>query len=195
MMSSSDETYLEAFIEKLTTMPHQLRRNLDSLRDLDGSCSTDLHTLRQLHREYILAAEEKMMQLEVVEMEPDEEAGDSESFEQTDDRTLLPQVFGVRVLDVDGTTAPDNPVVIPTTSEFMQYTYNSAAYQQILVLQQDCLQKSDEKVAVAQQAYEMMDAQVQRLDADLYAMEQLLQVRLFRRAVKTFGVELWVLCT
>jgi Inhibitor of growth proteins N-terminal histone-binding len=186
MMSSSDETYLEAFIEKLTTLPHQLRRNLDLLKDLDGSSSDDLHKLRKLQREYILAAEEKMMQLEVVEMEPADDVDDNEDSEMDDEpKTKKCPVYGVRVLNEDGTSSPDNPVVVPTTEEFMEYiTYNTAnnanaaaSYQQIRKLQHDCLQKADEKVAVAQQAYEMMDAQVQRLDADLAAMEQLLQVR------------------
>ena len=181
-MSSSDETYLEAFIEQFTTLPHQLRRNLDLLRDLDGSCSVDLHRLRKLQREYILAAEEKMMQLEVVEMKPeveddnDDDEGEGSQSNETDAQNKQP-VYGVRVVNADRTTSPDNPVVVPTTEEFMEYTYIASPYQQILKLQQDCLQKADEKVAVAQQAYEMMDAQVQRLDADLAAMEQLLLVR------------------
>jgi Inhibitor of growth proteins N-terminal histone-binding len=49
-------------------------------------------------------------------------------------------------------------------------------YYKILQLHQECLQKADEKVAVARQAYEMVDSVVQRLDRDLGAMESLLQV-------------------
>jgi len=37
-MSSGDETYLEAFMESLTTLPHELRRNLELMKDLDKSC-------------------------------------------------------------------------------------------------------------------------------------------------------------
>jgi Inhibitor of growth proteins N-terminal histone-binding len=50
-------------------------------------------------------------------------------------------------------------------------------YYKILQLHQECLQKADEKVAVARQAYEMVDSVVQRLDRDLVSMESLLQVR------------------
>jgi hypothetical protein len=32
---SSDETYLEAFIETLSTLPHEVRRNMDLIKDLD----------------------------------------------------------------------------------------------------------------------------------------------------------------
>jgi hypothetical protein len=179
-MFSSDETYLEAFIEKLATLPHQLRRNLDLLKDLDGSSSADLRKLRQLQRDYILAVDEKMMQLEVVEMDDDDEDGDEDDDSEMEDEPRKTNgqipVYGVRVLNDDGTSSPDNPVVVPTTEEYIEYTYNAAAYRQILTLQHDCLQKAEEKVAVAHQAYEMVDAQVQRLDADLAAMEQLLQV-------------------
>lgn len=36
-MSSGDETYLEAFMESLSTQPHLVRRNMDLMRDLDAS--------------------------------------------------------------------------------------------------------------------------------------------------------------
>jgi hypothetical protein len=35
---SSDETYLESFIESLSTLPHEVRRNLDLIKDLDQTC-------------------------------------------------------------------------------------------------------------------------------------------------------------
>ena len=38
-MSRSDETYLESFIEHIATLPHEVRRNLDLMKDLDKSCS------------------------------------------------------------------------------------------------------------------------------------------------------------
>ena len=86
--------------------------------------------------------------------------------------------------------------MIPTTSDLFTYTY-SDTYPEIRRLQvstdyiilalpvltarrgdeqKSCLQKADEKVAVAQQAYEMIDAQMQRLDTDICSMEKILQV-------------------
>jgi len=35
---TGDETYLEAFVESLSTLPHELRRNMDLMKDLDASC-------------------------------------------------------------------------------------------------------------------------------------------------------------
>lgn len=32
---STDETYLESFIEHIATLPAEVRRNLDAMKDLD----------------------------------------------------------------------------------------------------------------------------------------------------------------
>jgi len=80
---------------------------------------------------------------------------------------------GVRVLGSSG----DGAVIVPTTDELMAYTFQEDRYHAIQQLQQECLQKADEKVAIANQAYDMVDVVVRRLDKDLEAMEKLLQVR------------------
>lgn len=146
---SSDETYLEAFIETLSTLPHQIRRNMDLMRDLDASCSTSGVRLHQLHQQYVRQAEEKVMQLEIVHKQPGGK-------------------IGIRTLSGDA-------VIMPTTRELMDFTNDEDMYCSIDKLQQETLQKSDEKVAIAQQAYEIIDATVQRLDRDLVEMETLLQ--------------------
>ena len=198
-MSSSDETYLEAFIESLATLPHEVRRNMDLLKDLDASCAVEVERLQQLQRQYILAAEEKMLRLQVVEMvvdDDEDEEGDGDGVGDDSDastgstnnnpennKAAPLSKYGVRVLNEDGSPSSnpknDAAVVVPTTDELMAYTYQEHAetYTQIRRLQQTCLQKSDEKVAVARQAYERIDAQVQRLDADLVALESLLQAQ------------------
>jgi Inhibitor of growth proteins N-terminal histone-binding len=66
-------------------------------------------------------------------------------------------------------------------SDQQQQHHQQDDYYKILQLHQECLQKADEKVAVARQAYEMVDSVVQRLDRDLVTMESLLQVRVFAR--------------
>ena len=35
----SDGTYLEAFIENIGTLPSEIRRNLELMKDMDKSCS------------------------------------------------------------------------------------------------------------------------------------------------------------
>jgi Inhibitor of growth proteins N-terminal histone-binding len=192
---SGDETYLEAFIEKLSTLPHQLRRNLDLLRDLDAGNSLDLRELRKLQRQFILAAEEKVLQLEVVEMDytsgEKDEGGDND---ENDDMDWYGRNYAssVPTLQRPPYCVRNGPVLVPTTRELMDYILqpqvgsgsssgavvdNEAVYRQITTLQQGCLQKADEKVAVAHQTFELLDAFVHRLDSDLTSMEQLLQVR------------------
>ena len=34
-----DETYLESFIESIATLPHDVRRNLELMKDMDKTCS------------------------------------------------------------------------------------------------------------------------------------------------------------
>jgi hypothetical protein len=147
---SSDETYLEAFMETLSTLPHQVRRNMDLMRDLDLSSQKCSARLQKLHQQYISQAEAKMMQLELV-------------------HKLHTGETGVRTLSGDDVT-------LPTTREFMDYTLDRDMFIEIDKLQQETIQMSDEKVAIAQQSYEMIDATVQRLDRDMEAMEKLLQV-------------------
>lgn len=105
--------------------------------------------LKKLQEAYIHNAEDKMMQLEMVEQE---------------DGTT-----GVRVLHGDA-------VIKPTTMELMSYIHDAEKYGEIQKLQTDCLQQAEEKVSIARQAYEMIDGTIQRIDKDLEAMEQLLQV-------------------
>lgn len=83
-------------------------------------------------------------------------------------------VLGIQLLD-DQSIAPED-AFIPTNDELFDYTYNPNSYAKIQKFQQECLQKAEEKVAVAQQTYELIDANVRRLDRDLEAMGKLLQV-------------------
>lgn len=137
-------------METLTALPHQVRRNMDLLRDLDSSCSLSDEQLRGVCQKYLHQAEEKMMLLEIVYKEHSGQAG-------------------VRTLNREG-------IILPTTLELLDYVHDETMENEIRKLQDACLQKSEEKVAVARQSYEMVDAIVRRLDQDLEAMEKLLQV-------------------
>eukprot|EP00977_Amphora_coffeiformis_P016697 scaffold5237_cov179-Amphora_coffeaeformis.AAC.10 len=146
---SSDETYLEAFIEGLSTLPNDVKRNMELIRDLDKSSMAALTKKRKLEQEYIYQAEEKMAQVEVV---------------QGKDGTIL----GLR-------EAPDLEPMFPCSEELFDFVDDPVKFRQIQELQDECLQKADEKVAVATQALELIEGKLQRLDHDLSAMETLLQ--------------------
>ena len=170
--SSSDETYLEAFMETLGTLPYELRRNLDLVRTLDCH-SSSLHRLRQLHQAYLLAAEEKLLQQQVVVQKNNAASGFAVM-----NKPLA--TAGVQVGVGSSSTADDagvnGVVVLPTTAEWWDLVTDPQKLVEIEQLQEQCLQKAEEKVSVAQQAFELIDAQVVRLDEDLAAMEELLQV-------------------
>jgi Inhibitor of growth proteins N-terminal histone-binding len=176
MMSSftGEETYLEAFVEQFTSsqFTYQLRRTLDLLRDLDALGQTEGREAQELSHEFLGHVEQKIRQSLQVVLSNDD---DDEAPEQKRPRR------GVRVIQSDGTVSLEDSPVIPTTEELLEYVlqedHHKAMFQRILGLQQSCRQKAEEKVQIAQQAYELVDAQVQRLDHDLRAMEQLLQVR------------------
>ena len=110
-----------------------------------------LAKMRKLQQEYIYEAEQKMSEVEVV---------------QGEDGTIL----GLR-------EHPDLEPMFPSTEELFDFVNDASKFADIKALQDECLQKADEKVAVARQALELIDAKVQRLDHDLSAMETLLQVR------------------
>lgn len=59
--STSDETYLEAFIDQLSTVPAEIRRNMEWMKDLDQSCSVLLQDLARRQREYISQVERKVV--------------------------------------------------------------------------------------------------------------------------------------
>ena len=145
--SSSDETLLEAFVESLSTVPAELKRNLDHIKDLDQSGSGLAEEMRRLQVDYVNRVESKIGNLEVVEGE------------------------GIKVLGDD----EDRPVVIPTTEELMAYVHDDPkTLERIRKLQTDCLQQAEEKVTVADQTYTLVDNICQRLDADMDKLEKIL---------------------
>ena len=173
---NNEETYLEAFVEQFTTsqFTYQLRRTLDLLRDLDTTGQIDLREAQALSEAFLGHVEQKVrqsLQVVVVSTTP----SDHEEPDRKRPRC------GVRVISSDSNSNNqiEDPPEIPTTEELLEYVMQDhrSTYRSILELQQTCRQKAEEKVQIAQQAYELVDAQVQRLDHDVRAMEQLLQVR------------------
>jgi len=61
------ESYLESLIESLSTLPAEMRRNLELMKDMDGSCSSLLEETMRMQQEYLRRVEDKMGKLEVVD--------------------------------------------------------------------------------------------------------------------------------
>ena len=162
------ETYLEGLIESLGTLPAEMRRNLELMKDMDGSCSELMEETMRLQQEYLQAVEGKMNKLEVVDgkgvrvlsqprhgtEQKDEEDDDDESMEDT-----------------------DLPVVIPTTEELLAYVHDGPTLAKIESLREDALQQAEEKVEIANQTLELVDNLCRKLDTDLKEMERSLLPR------------------
>jgi hypothetical protein len=163
------ETYLEGFIESLSTLPAELRRNLDLMKDMDGSCSTLMEETTRLQLDYIRRVEDKIGRLEVV---------DGEGVRVLSNKDNVKSCYNNNKNDDDDN---DNekmiprdeelPVVIPTTEELMAYVHEPTTLSQIESLRADSLQQAEEKVEIAKQTYKMIDNLYQKLDADLRQRE------------------------
>lgn len=169
------ETYLEGLIESLSTLPAEMRRNLELMKDMDGSCSTLMDETMRLQQEYLAKVEEKMGRLEVVDgkgvrvLSEDRHGGagatnNTEADDDDDDEKMS---------DSD----EELPVVIPTTEELMAYVHDSSTRSQIELLQADALQQAEEKVEIANQSFELVDNLCRKLDTDLKEMERSLLTR------------------
>ena len=145
----SDVTYLESFIDHISSFPAELRRNLDLMKDQDKTCTDLFAEMTKLQKEYIERAEWKMEQLEIVD-------GNS-----------------VRIIG----TGDDGPTVLPTTEELVAYIYEHETLKQIEMIEEDILQRTAEKVAIAEQSHALVDNICKRLESDLVQIEKTLQVR------------------
>ncbi|KAG7343184.1 SGF29 tudor-like domain containing protein [Nitzschia inconspicua] len=168
---SGDETYLEAFMDHISTVPAELRRNLDLMKDLDQTSSTLLQEMTQRQKAYVAQVEEKIVSnLEVIDgkgvvIVPKVDPTDREKDEGKKKKGKSKEA---------SKTLTEPVVVIPTTEEFLRFVHDAEAMAKIRALQTDCLQQAEEKVAISQQTYAIVDNICRRLDSDLREMEKLL---------------------
>lgn len=115
-------------------------------------CRLLVEQLTHAEREYVRQAEEKVMALELAKT-PD-------------------GVDGVLVLGGGRDNNENRTAVVPTTEELTRYIHNPSTMQEIQKLRSQAMQQSEEKVAIAKQAYSLVDSTVRRLDHDLAALEK-----------------------
>mmetsp|Transcript_17286 Transcript_17286/g.19949 ORF Transcript_17286/g.19949 Transcript_17286/m.19949 type:complete len:293 (-) Transcript_17286:55-933(-) len=144
-----DETYLESFIEQIQTLPSELRRNLELMKDLDKSCSTLAGELRQTQDEYVSRSQAKILQLEVGET-PDGQPG-------------------VKVL------GNSNDIITPTTEELLSFIREKKTLRKIKSMEISAVQQAEEKVAIAEQTYSIIESTVKHLDRDIAKFETTLK--------------------
>jgi hypothetical protein len=112
--------------------------------------------LTHAEQEYVRQAEERVMALELAKT-PDGQDG-----------VLV--LGGGRDKNENNRTV----AVVPTTEELTRYIIhnNTSTMREIQKLRSQAMQQSEEKVAIAKQAYSLVDSTVRRLDHDLAALEK-----------------------
>ena len=135
--------------------------------------------MTRLQQEYVGAVEDKILSLEVVDGRAVRVLGGGEE-DDDDDKKKTANVTSASKNDNSASTSTGKkkrPAVVPTTEELAAYVHQPAKYQKIQTIQQDCLQRAEEKVAIAEQTFSLVDNVCKRLNSDLADLEKLLQVR------------------
>lgn len=127
--------------------------------------------MARLQQEYVGMVEEKILSLEVVDGKAVRVLGDGDNNDENAAKSADNND------DDERGAVKKRPAVIPTTEELAAYVHQPSKYQKIQRIQQDCIQRAEEKVAIADQTYSLVDNVCKRLDSDLADLEKLLQVR------------------
>ena len=153
MASGEESTFLESFVEQITNLPNEVRRNLDLVKDLDKSCSQIVGQLREAEEAFVQRAEQTILDLPLAARKRKRDA--SSAAEKID----------------DDDSKDDEDVVVPTTEELRGRIMNPAEMEMIARLRREAIQQAEEEVVVAEQTYSMVDEVVKRLDSDLSKFE------------------------
>jgi len=172
-MSSSDETFLEFFIENISTLPNEVKRNFDLMKNLDKLCSTSCDQLRECEAKYVREAEKRIM--ENIQVSTDyklrrKAIDDNNSATKMNEENEY-KMEGFVVKDTSGEAL----MMVPTTEELRLMIQNPLALAQIAKLRQTARQVADEKVSIAVQTHRIVDHVVKRLDTDLEKFKGLLK--------------------
>ena len=137
MASGEERTFLESFVEHITILPNEVRRNLDLVRDLDKSCAQIVGQLREAEEAYVQRAEQTILELPLATRKRKRDASSS--------------AVGKGGDNSDDDQGDDN-VIVPTTEELRGRIMNPAELEMIARLRREAIQQSEEKVVVAGEA-------------------------------------------
>mmetsp|Transcript_12797 Transcript_12797/g.27095 ORF Transcript_12797/g.27095 Transcript_12797/m.27095 type:complete len:313 (-) Transcript_12797:246-1184(-) len=173
---SGEETFLESFVEHISDLPSDIRRNLDLVKDLDKSSSDIVVKLRAAEEAYVQRAEQTVLNLTLPTRKRKRGVGTAseESNGDDDEEGDVPKKTGDK--SSRGVDDIDSDILVPTTEELRGRIMNPAELEMIARLRREAMQQSEEKVVVAEQTYALIDETVKRLDGDLSKFEALLKV-------------------
>jgi len=160
MASGEESTFLESFVEHITNLPNEVRRNLDLIKDLDKSCSQIVGQLREAEEAYVQRAEQTILDLPLATRKRKRDAS-----------SVVGKCDDVGDGGDSDEAQGDEDVIVPTTEELRGRIMNPAELEMIARLRREAIQQSEEKVVVAEQTYSLVDEVVKRLDSDLSKFE------------------------
>jgi len=137
-MSSSD-TFLESFLDGITTLPYEARRNLELIKELDKKFTHVLDTLRKAEDAYIKRTQGIILDFPIPLQEEDE------------------------------------AIVVPTTEELRAYVHDQESMDKIQSYRLEVKQLAAEKLAVANQTYNIINSTLGKLDREVTEYENLLR--------------------
>ena len=175
MPTTGDETVLEASVEHIGTLPSEVRRNLDHVRDLDRQCAELVGQLRRAEDAYVKRAEETVLGLGL--------GGRTGTGTGTGDGTGTGSRKRPRAgsggggggASASAAAASSASSSIPTTEELRGRIMDPAELESLARLRRDTLQLAEEKIVVAEQTRAAIEEASSRIDADLARFEALLK--------------------
>mmetsp|Transcript_21850 Transcript_21850/g.30680 ORF Transcript_21850/g.30680 Transcript_21850/m.30680 type:complete len:310 (+) Transcript_21850:104-1033(+) len=166
---SADETFLESFVESISTHPSEIKRNLELMKKLDESGLDICERLREAEDKYTHETGEKILSLPVAKRRRLDSGNDGPKAKQRYNFWNDPDE-GVVVRRSPG----NEHLLIPTTEELRVQIQDDEVLHKIAKFRKSLREQADEKVAVAEQTFAIVDAALKRLDTDLEKFEVLL---------------------
>ena len=169
---SGEETFLESFVEHISDLPNDIRRNLDLVKDLDKSSSDIIRRLRAAEEAYVQRAEQTVLNLNLPTRKRKRgvrDEGEKSSHDSDDEEDAHPSEDVVK--NFSGEDGGGDDIIIPPTDELRGHIMKPVELEMIARLRREAMQQSEEKVVVAEQTYAIVDETVKRLDADLSKFE------------------------
>ena len=177
MPTTGDETVLEASVEHIGTLPSEVRRNLDHVRDLDRQCAELVGQLRRAEDAYVKRAEETVLGLGLggrTGTGTGTGTGDGTGTGSRK-RPRAGSGGGGGGASASAAAASTASSSIPTTEELRGRIMDPAELESLARLRRDTLQLAEEKIVVAEQTRAAIEEASSRIDADLARFEALLK--------------------
>jgi len=163
MTSNNEETYLEAFIESINDLPHEIKRDLELIGSLDRKNLTVTEELQKAQDTLVTKAENTVVEMVEKKMKQQQE----ETISNTDENDVN--------TNDNNNQRMKNEISIPTTEELEAIAWDPREEEKITQLRKKARLYHKEKVIVAEHCLDIVESTLSRLDNDINSLETLLK--------------------